>query len=56
MEKLDAIPAKNHGYSKILLWSLGERGWYTEEDKRHRRVQLYDFESVESNTFDVQFE
>lgn len=56
IETLDAIPATVDGNREILLWLRGERGWYDEEEKRHRRVQLIDFDNVEANAFHVSWE
>ena len=44
IETLDAIPATVDGNREMLMWLRGERGWYDEAEKRHRRVQLIDFE------------
>lgn len=56
IETLDAIPATVDGNREMLLWLRGERGWYDEEEKRHRRVQLIDFESTDANVFHVSWE
>lgn len=56
IETLDAIPATVDGNREVLLWLRGERGWYDEEEKRHRRVQLIDFDNVEANAFHVSWE
>lgn len=56
IETLDAIPATVDGNREILLWLRGERGWYDEDEKRHRRVQLIDFDHVDANEFHVSWE
>lgn len=56
IETLDAIPATVDGNREMLLWLRGERGWYDEADKRHRRVQLVDFEDAGANVFHVSWE
>jgi type I restriction enzyme, R subunit len=56
IETLDAIPATVDGNREILLWLRGERGWYDEAEKRHRRVQLIDFEDAGANEFHVSWE
>ena len=44
IETLDAIPATVEGNRDMLGWLRGERQWYDEAEKRHRRVQLIDFD------------
>ncbi len=56
IETLDAIPATVDGNREMLLWLRGERGWYDEEEKRHRRVQLIDFDKMDANAFHVSWE
>jgi type I restriction enzyme, R subunit len=56
IETLDAIPATVDGNREMLMWLRGERGWYDEADKRHRRVQLIDFENADANAFHVSWE
>ena len=56
IETLDAIPPTIEGNREILAWLRGERGWYDENDKRHRRVQLIDFENTSRNVFHVSWE
>src|SRR6266536_2058078 len=53
VETLDAIPATIEGNRDMLAWLRGERQWYDENEKRHRRVTLIDFENVEANAFHV---
>jgi type I restriction enzyme R subunit len=56
IETLDAIPATVDGNREMLMWLRGERGWYDEAEKRHRRVQLIDFENPDANEFHVSWE
>ncbi|MBR1157091.1 HsdR family type I site-specific deoxyribonuclease [Bradyrhizobium sp. JYMT SZCCT0428] len=56
IETLDAIPATVDGNREMLMWLRGERGWYDEAEKRHRRVQLIDFEHTDANVFHVSWE
>lgn len=56
IETLDAIPATVDGNREMLMWLRGERGWYDEAEKRHRRVQLIDFENADANEFHVSWE
>jgi type I restriction enzyme R subunit len=56
IETLDAIPATVEGNRDMLAWLRGERQWYDEHEKRHRRVTLIDFEHVEANVFHVSWE
>lgn len=56
IETLDAIPATVDGNREMLLWLRGERGWYDEAEKRHRRVQLVDSEDAGANAFHVSWE
>lgn len=56
VETLDAIPATVEGNRDMLAWLRGERQWYDEHEKRHRRMTLIDFEHVADNTFHVTWE
>jgi type I restriction enzyme, R subunit len=56
MEKLEAIPPTIEGNRDMLAWMRGERQWYDEAEKRHRRVQLIDFEHPVENVFHVTWE
>lgn len=56
IETLDAIPATVDGNREMLMWLRGERGWYDETEKLHRRVQLIDFENADANEFHVSWE
>jgi len=56
VETFDALPASIEGNRERLAWLRGERSWFDEQEKRHRRVQLIDFEHVEANAFHVTWE
>src|SRR5680860_1130897 len=56
IETLDAIPATVDGNREMLMWLRGMRGWYDESEKRHRRVQLIDFDNTDANVFHVSWE
>jgi len=53
VETFDALPASIEGNRERLAWLRGEHSWFDEQEKRHRRVQLIDFEHVETNAFHV---
>jgi type I restriction enzyme, R subunit len=55
IEKLDAIPPTIEGNREILSWLRGEQQWYDENEKRHRRVTLVDFDN-NNNVFHVSWE
>lgn len=56
IETLDALPPTIDGNREMLSWLRGERQWYDEEEKRHRRVTLIDFENPAANAFHVSWE
>ena len=56
IETLDAIPPTIEGNREMLSWLRGERQWYDENEKRHRRVTLIDFEHTDANVFHVSWE
>ncbi|AWL96250.1 HsdR family type I site-specific deoxyribonuclease [Bradyrhizobium ottawaense] len=56
IETLDAIPPTIEGNREMLSWLRGERQWYDEDEKRHRRVTLIDFEHPDANAFHVSWE
>ncbi len=56
IEKLDALPPTIEGNREMLSWLRGERQWYDENEKRHRRVTLVEFDDVAANTFHVSWE
>jgi type I restriction enzyme, R subunit len=55
-ETLDAIPATIEGNRTMLGWMRGEQSWYDENEKRHRRVTLIDYEDIATNVFHVTWE
>lgn len=56
LETLDALPATIEGNREMLSWMRGERQWYDEGEKRHRHVQVIDFETMAANSFHVSWE
>ncbi len=56
VEKLEAIPPTIEGNREVLSWLRGERQWYDEAEKRHRPVQLVDFDHPGQNVFQVTWE
>lgn len=56
IETLDALPPTIEGNREMLSWLRGERQWYDENEKRHRRVTLIDFERTSANVFHVSWE
>ena len=56
LEKIDAAPPTIEGNSEILAWLRGERQGYDEDEKRHRRVRLIDFDAPNANVFHVTWE
>jgi type I restriction enzyme, R subunit len=56
IETLDAIPPTIEGNREMLSWLRGERQWYDEDEKRHCRVTLVDFEHTDANVFHVSWE
>jgi type I restriction enzyme R subunit len=56
IEKLEAIPPTVEGNREMLAWLRGERQWYDEAEKRHRHIQLVDFDASAENTFHVTWE
>lgn len=56
IEKVEAIPPTIEGNRDMLAWLRGERQWYDEAEKRHRPVQLIDFEHPGENVFHVTWE
>jgi len=56
IERLEAVPPTIEGNREMLSWLRGERQWYDEGEKRHRFVQLIDFEDPSANTLQVTWE
>jgi type I restriction enzyme R subunit len=56
IERLEAIPPNVEGNREMLSWLRGERQWYDEAERRHRHVQLVDFEASADNAFHVTWE
>lgn len=55
-ETLDAIPATIEGNRTMLGWMRGEQSWYDEDEKRHRRVTLIEYDDIAANVFHVTWE
>jgi type I restriction enzyme R subunit len=56
IETLEAIPPTIEGNRDMLSWMRGERSWYDTDEKRHRRIQIIDFETPAGNTLHVTWE
>ncbi len=56
IETLEALPPTIEGNRRMLAWLRGEQSWYDEAEKRHRRVQIIDFERPADNAFHVTWE
>ena len=56
IEHLEAIPPTIEGNREMLSWLRGERQRYDETEKRHRRVQVVDFDRPAANIFHVTWE
>ena len=56
VERIEAIPPTIEGNREMLAWLHGERQWYDEDEKRHRRVRLVDFETPKANVYHVTWE
>ena len=56
VERIEAIPSTIEGNCELLAWLHGERQWYDEDEKRHRRVRLVDFETPNANVYHVTWE
>ena len=55
-ERIEAISPTIEGNREMLAWLHGERQWYDEAEKRHRRVRLVDFETPDANVYHVTWE
>ncbi|PIG95923.1 type I restriction endonuclease subunit R [Deinococcus sp. UR1] len=56
VETLDALPPTIEGNRDMLSWLRGERSVYDDGEKRHRRVQLIDFDDSNQNDLQVSWE
>ncbi|MBS0234239.1 MAG: HsdR family type I site-specific deoxyribonuclease [Proteobacteria bacterium] len=56
IETLEAIPPTIEGNREMLSWMRGERSWYDEAEKRHRRVELIRFNKPADNVLHVTWE
>jgi type I restriction enzyme R subunit len=56
VDTIEALPPTIEGNRDVLAWIRGERQWYDEVEKRHRHVQVVDFDNPSSNSFMVTWE
>ena len=56
IERLEALPPTIEGNRDMLAWLRGERQWYDDGEKRHRRVRLVDFDTTAANALHVTWE
>lgn len=53
VDTIEALPSTIEGNREVLSWIRGERQWYDEMEKRHRPIQVVDFETSNNNDFVV---
>ena len=56
IERLEALPPTIEGNRDMLAWLRGERQWYDDGEKRHRRVRFVDFDTPAANALHVTWE
>jgi type I restriction enzyme R subunit len=56
VDTIDALPTTIEGNREVLAWIRGERQWYDEAEKRHRPIQVIDFDAPSNNDFVVTWE
>ena len=56
VDTIEALPATIEGNRDVLSWIRGERQWYDDVEKRHRPVQVVDFETAGNNALVVTWE
>lgn len=56
VESIEALPATIDGNREVLRWLRGERQWQDENEKRHRPVQVIDFDNPAANAMHVTWE
>ncbi|PZG19845.1 type I restriction endonuclease subunit R [Nonomuraea aridisoli] len=56
VDTIEALPSTIEGNRDVLAWIRGERQWYDEVEKRHRPIQVVDFNNPGSNSFVVTWE
>ena len=56
IERLEALPPTIEGNRDMLAWLRGERQWYDDGEKRHRRVRIVDFDTPGANALHVTWE
>lgn len=56
VDTIEALPPTIEGNRDVLAYIRGERQWYDEVEKRHRPVQVVDFDNPGSNSYVVTWE
>src|ERR1700688_1231452 len=56
VDTIEAIAPSIDGNREVLGWLRGEKSWYDEGEKRHRRIQLVDYEHPAENSLYVTWE
>ncbi len=56
VDTIDALPPTIEGNREVLSWIRGERQWYDDVEKRHRPIQVIDFDTPSNNDFVVTWE
>ena len=56
IERLEALPPTIEGNRDMLAWLRGERQWYDDGEKRHRRVRMVDFDTPGANALHLTWE
>ena len=56
IERLEALPPSIEGNRDMLAWLRGERQWYDDGERWHRRVRLVDFDTPAANALHVTWE
>jgi type I restriction enzyme, R subunit len=56
VESIEALPPTIEGNREVLRWLRGERQWQDENEKRHRPVQIIEFDDPGANAMHVTWE
>lgn len=56
VDTIDALPPTIEGNRDVLSWIRGQHQWYDEVEKRHRPIQVIDFDRPDNNDFVVTWE
>lgn len=56
VDTIEALPTTIDGNRDVLAWIRGEHQWYDESEKRHRAIQVVDFDHPASNHLVVTWE